>query len=200
MVEAPRIRIITEKVKFTENMIIINASGASYKKIGINLVGYTIKKWWFAGKYIYTYLTRDDFIPYVIRTHTMMYGKIIVNNDPAVNPKLNAYLLLELNDKTILTWYLTQIKILDPTCELDLVKSNYAMCSSKKSIDESMTMMRYDISNPFYDKKIHWKHLLVGAKNHSEDIITDFLLDQKYFPGVGNILPCPFMGRLYREL
>lgn len=188
MVEAPRIRIIYERVKFTDMMLITAASGASYNKIGINLIGYTIIKWWFAGKYLYTYLTRDDCTPYVIRTHTMMYGKIIVNNEPMVNPRLQAFLLLELNNYTTLTWYLTQIKILDPTCESDQVQCNYTICCSKQNIDESMTMMKYDISHQFYDKKIHWKHLLHGLKKHGDDIVTDFLLDQAYFPGVGNIL------------
>ena len=121
MVESPRIRILYDNIKFTKNKKILNASGASYNKIGINITGYTIKKWWFAGKYIYAYLTKEKAQSYVIRTHMMMYGKITINNKPEVNPRLCAFLRLELNDGTILTWYLTQVKILDPNCQSNII-------------------------------------------------------------------------------
>ncbi len=188
MVEAPRIRITYEKIKFTKHKKIVNASGASYKKFGVDLTGYTIIKWWYAGKYIFMHVTKENFIAYVIRTHMMMYGKIIVNNEAIINPKLVPFMYLELNDGTILTWYLSQIKLLDPNCTNDKIKSNYAICSSKKIIDNSIKMMKFDISNKIYDYELHIKHLIKGMSKHSDDIITDFLLDQKYFPGVGNIL------------
>ncbi|XWV25058.1 endonuclease VIII-like protein [Tupanvirus deep ocean] len=188
MVEAPRIRILYENIKFTKNKKIIRVSGASYQKIGINLNGYTIRKWWFAGKYMYTHLVKEGSREYVIRTHMMMYGKIIINNEREVNPRLIPFLILELDDKTTLTWYLTQIKILDPNCTTDQIKSNYNVCSSRKNILDSVKMMKYDISNVKYDRNLHMKHLLKGKQKHPNDIATDFLLDQKYFPGVGNIL------------
>lgn len=187
MVEAPRIRILYENIKFTKNKKIITAFGASYNKIGINLIGFVIKKWWFAGKYIYT-LVKNDSIEYVIRTHMMMYGKIIINDTPSVNPRLIPFLILELEDGTKLTWYLTQIKILNPNCDNDLIKSNYIVCSSKESVVKSFEMMKYDVTNNHYDTKQHLSHLLYGKNKHSNEIVVDFLLDQKYFPGVGNIL------------
>ncbi|XWV26314.1 formamidopyrimidine-DNA glycosylase [Tupanvirus soda lake] len=188
MVEAPRIRILYEKIKHTKNKKIIRASGASYKKININLEGYTIRKWWFAGKYMYTHVIKNDFPEYVIRTHMMMYGKIIINNEREVNPKLIPFLILELDDGTILTWYLTQIKILDPNCTDDQLKSNYNVCSSRKNVIDSIKMMKYDVSNAAYNKTLHMKHLLKSQQKHPDDIVTDFLLNQAYFPGVGNIL------------
>ena len=188
MVEAPRIRILYENIKFTKNKKIVYAAGASYRKIGIDIVGYTIKKWWFAGKYIYTRIIHDTLPEYVIRTHMMMYGKIIINDEYDVSPRLIPFLILELNDMTKLTWYLTQIKILDPNCSTDMIKSNYTTCSSKKSIDDSFKLMKYDITNNSYNASDHMKHLLLGKQKHSDDMIVDFLLNQKYFPGVGNIL------------
>lgn len=186
MVEAPRIRILYDNLKFIKNKIIINASGASYKRLMINLQGYLIKKWWFAGKYIYVNLI-DDEKQYVIRTHLMMYGKIIINNSESF-PKLTPFLILILDDNTTLTWYLSQIKILDPNCDTDSIKSNYTICSSKKSITDSYNMMHYDISNKLYNYHAHMKHLLNGIDTYRDDIFVDFLLDQTYFPGVGNIL------------
>lgn len=186
MVEAPRIRIIYENIKFTKGKKIKYASGASYRKIGINLENYVIKKWWYAGKYIYTYLVNENSKPYVIRTHTMMYGKI--TTQPPNNPKLIPFLRLEFEDETILTWYLTQIKILDPNCTTDLLKTNYHSCTSMQAIKESMTMMKYDLSNKAFDQKLFDKHIDIGVKKHANEIIVDFLLDQEYFPGIGNIL------------
>ena len=188
MVEAPRIRILYENIKYTKNKVIVRASGASYRKIGIDIVGYIIKKWWFAGKYMYTHLAHPSLPEYVIRTHMMMYGKIIINDSIQVNSRLIPFLILELNDNTKLTWYLTQIKILDPNCGTDAIKSNYTTCSSKKSIKDSIQMMKYDITNSHYNELQHIKHLYQGQKKHSEAMVVDFLLNQKYFPGVGNIL------------
>ena len=188
MVEAPRIRIIYDKIRFTKNKTIMKASGASYKKVGINLEGYLIRKWWFAGKYIYFMTSKEGAPTYIVRTHMMMYGKITINEDPIVNPKLTPFLVLELDDGTILKWYLSQIKFLDPNCETDLIKSNYTTCSSKQSILDSIQMSKYDISNKNYNEEEHMKHLLEGMNKFKDQIIMDFLLDQKYFPGVGNIL------------
>lgn len=187
MVESPRIRIVYENVKFTEGKHIVAANGASYKKIGINLVGFCIKKWWFAGKYLYALVIFDN-ITYVIRTHMMMYGRIIINKETEVNPRLIPFLILDLSDGTNLTWYLSQIKILDPNCETDEIKSNYHICSSKSSIKDSIIMQSYDLSNPKFDPELYAKHLNLGIKKNSTEIITDFLLNQAYFPGVGNIL------------
>ena len=194
MVESPRIRIIYENSRFTKNHKIINASGATYRKINVNLIGYTIRKWWYAGKYIYVYLIKDNednkklSSIYVIRTHTMMYGRIIVNDIPAVNPRLRHFLRLELDDGTTLTWYLTQIKLLDPKCKTDVLKSNYTICSSYEALKDSIRLMQYDISNPNFNINKLMDHLKAGAILNADDIVVDFLLNQEYFPGVGNIL------------
>jgi formamidopyrimidine-DNA glycosylase len=188
MVEAPRIRILYENIKFTKNKIITRASGATYKKFNLDLVGYKIRKWWFVGKYIFTHIIKENFPTYVIRTHMMMYGKIVINNNQVVNPKLVPFMFLELDDNTTLTWYLTQIRLLDPYCLNDQIRSNYTTCSSKEIIDNSIVMMKYDISNRAYNYDTHIKHLKCGLKKHPNDIVVDFLLDQKYFPGIGNIL------------
>lgn len=187
MVEAPRIRITYENIRFTKNKKIIKASGASYKKIGINLEDYMIRKLWFAGKYIFLCLVKNNSPTYIVRTHMLMYGKIVVN-DILVNPKLTPFLKLELNDGTILTWYLSQIKILDPKCSNDEIKSNYTICSSKKTIQDSFQMVKYDISNQNYEIKTHLNHLKAGMLELHDQMVVDFLLDQKYFPGIGNIL------------
>lgn len=187
MVEAPRIRIIYEKIKFTENTIILDAGGATYRKIGLNLIGYQIKKWWYAGKYLYTLLRKKN-SKYVIRTHMMMYGRIIINDEVKVNPKLIPFLILDLSDSTNLTWYLSSIKILDPNCTTDLVHSNYYKCSSRETIQHSLIMTKLDLSNPDFNLKLFEKNLKIGIQEYPNEIITDFLLDQAYFPGIGNIL------------
>jgi len=186
MVEAPRIVIIYQNILFAKNKKIINASGASYRKIGIDLVGYIIKKLWFVGKYIFIYLTKNK-SSYVIRTHLMMYGRIVINNS-IVNSKLFPFLRLELDDNNTLTWYLSQIKIFNPRCKTDIIKSNFQSCSSYQTIKDSIAMMKYDITNKHFDFESMIKHLIVGLDKNNNDIIVDFLLDQKYFPGVGNIL------------
>jgi len=192
MVEAPRIRIIYEKINFTKNKKIIAASGPTYKKIGVDMVGYTIRKWWFAGKYIYTYIIKKTSPSYVIRTHMLMYGKILLNEKP-FNPKLKPFLVLELSDGNTLSWYLSQIKLLDPKCTIDEIKSNYTsensnICSSKQAINDSIIMMQYDVSNKAFNLNKYMPYLESGIKLHHNDIMVDFLLNQKYFPGVGNIL------------
>ena len=188
MVEAPRIRIIYEKVRFTKNKLIIRAYGPSYKKFGINLENYTIRKWWYAGKYIYTYVIQNGYPPYVIRTHMMMYGKIIINHEYEVNPRLRPFLTLELDDNTILQWYLSQIKLLDPCCKTDMIKSNYTICSSKQSINDSIIMAKYDISNKLFDINLLINHIFNNLDRLANDILVDLLLNQEFFPGVGNIL------------
>ena len=188
MVEAPRIRIIYEKIRSTKGQTIVKASGSSYKKIAVDLLGYTIRKLWHTGKYIYIHLVKDNYPSLVVRTHMMMYGKIIINNESEVNPKLRPFMVWELSNGTILAWYLTQIKILDPNCATDQIKSNYTICSSKQNIEDSIRMMKYDISNKAFDVDLFIEHIHDGIKKYPDDIIVDFLLNQEYFPGVGNIL------------
>lgn len=184
MVEAPRIRIIYENVRNTKYRTIINASGPTYKKIGIDLIGYKIRKWWYAGKYIYLLLVKNGSPSYVVRTHTMMYGKITINGEQKSNP----FLVLELDNGTKLKWYKAQIKILDPNCEIDLIKSNYTTCSSKEGIKDSFRMMKYDISNKSFDMNLLLEHITQNIEKIGNDILVDFLLNQYFFPGVGNIL------------
>lgn len=176
MVEAPRIRILYDRVKFTKNKVIKKASGPSYNKMNINLEGYKIKKWWFAGKYIYLFLIKKGNPSYVVRTHTMMYGKILINSETAINPKLKPFMILELDDGTILKWYLTQIKLLNPNC------------SSFESIIDSFQLMKFDISNDKFNYDQMVKHIKENYKRINEEMIVDLLLNQEFFPGIGNIL------------
>lgn len=186
MVESPRIRILYDKIKFTKNKKIIEASGASYKKSNIDLIGYTIRKWWFAGKYIY-FLAINNSNKYMIRTHMMMYGKITINEP--VKPHLTPFLKLTLDDGTTLIWYLSQIKFIDLQCKTDLIPTNYGEpCLAKKIFEDSIQLTHYDVSHPNYDKTLHLKHLEAHIESHPNEIATDMLLDQKCFPGVGNII------------
>nr|WBF70987.1 hypothetical protein [Megavirus caiporensis] len=187
MVEAPRIRITYEKIKFTKFKTICKISGPSYRKMNIDLTNYMIRKWWYAGKYIYMYLVRENYPDYVIRTHMMMYGRILLFNE-IVNPKLTIFMEIQLNDGTILKWFLSQIKLLDPNCHNSITKTNYGECSSSKAINDSIMMMKYDLSNKFFDEKKFYQHLNQGINKYPNEILTDFLLDQEYFPGIGNIL------------
>lgn len=187
MVEAPRIRILCERIQYTVGKTITYASGPSYTKFNFCLINFKIKMWWFAGKYIYVLLQKKS-KKYVIRTHMMMYGKIVVNKSTQTNPKLTIFMSLKLDDNTTLDWYLSQIKLLDPTCKSDNLKSNYTTCSSAILIRDSFTMVTFDISAKFYNNKSHLLHIQKGLKKFKNEIITDFLLDQEYFPGVGNIL------------
>lgn len=194
MVEAPRIRITYEKIRYTKNKKIVKINGPTYNKWNINLEGYIISKWWFAGKYIYTYLIKENEKPYVIRTHMMMYGKIIVNDERQINPRLRPFLIIDLEDSNgdgkfiNLKWYLAQIKLLDPECGTDEVKSNYVICSSKKSIEESTMMIKYDVSSEEFDYNLMIKHINDNFSVIKNDIAVDFLLNQEFFPGIGNIL------------
>ncbi|ANB50392.1 hypothetical protein [Powai lake megavirus] len=187
MVEAPRIRITYEKIKFTKFKTICKISGPSYRKMNIDLTNYMIRKWWYAGKYIYMYLVRENYPDYVIRTHMMMYGRILLFNE-IVNPKLTIFMEIQLNDGTILKWFLSQIKLLDPNCHNSITKTNYGECSSSKAINDSIIMMKYDLSNKFFDETKFYQHLNQGINKYPNEILTDFLLDQEYFPGIGNIL------------
>nr|URM62398.1 endonuclease [Mimivirus sp.] len=152
MVEAPRIRITYEKIKFTKFKTICKISGPSYRKMNVNLVGYMIRKWWYAGKYIYMHLIRENYPDYVIRTHMMMYGRILLSHE-IVNPKLTIFMTIELDDNTNLRWFLSQIKLLDPNCHNSITKTNYGECSSSKAINDSIMMMKYDLSNKLFNEK-----------------------------------------------
>ncbi|BCS82914.1 formamidopyrimidine-DNA glycosylase [Cotonvirus japonicus] len=185
MVEAPRIRIIYDRLKFTKGLTIICASGTSYVKLGIDLTNYLIKKWWFAGKYIYFHVIFEEKPEYVIRTHMLMYGRITVND---IDTGKKPFMTIELNDGTILRWFMSQIILLDPYCSDNEIKSNYTTCNSRQLILDSIKMMRYDLSNRKFNLNLFKKHLKIGIKKYLSDIITDFLLNQEYFPGVGNIL------------
>lgn len=183
MVEAPRIRIITNQLKPFKNKTIIDASGASYKKANVNLIGYTIRKIWFAGKYIYLLLTLNT-STYIIRTHLMMYGKITTENISHLTPFLSLTL-----DNTTLYWYLSQIKFIDANCDTQLYPTNYnTTCTAKQIVNDSLELMTHDISHPKYNKADHLKFLETYTQSHQNEIITDLLLDQRAFPGVGNIL------------
>ncbi len=189
MVEAPRIRILYEKIKSTIGKYIINANGPSYKRNNVDLVGSYIREWWYAGKYIYALVINHENGKYVIRTHMMMYGRIIINDDDKVNNKLKPFMTLIFDDNTKLIWYLSQINIINPICKVILVKSNYREdCSGKIIYEDSFLMQKYDISNRNFDINLTVNHIYEYWLILYNDIMVDILLNQKFFPGVGNIL------------
>ncbi len=196
MVEAPRIRIITEQIQNIKNKYIKNAVGTSYKKMNRDLIGFIIRKIWFAGKYIYLLVEQHE-TSYVIRTHLMMYGRIIVAKEILPRYFMAFELADHINDtddlsnetpKLYVSWYFSQIKLLDPTCGTDEIVSNYDTCSSQKSIMDSFILMKRDISHPDFDPVILKKYIKQNLKSYLEMLVVDFLLDQNIFPGVGNIL------------
>ncbi len=185
MVEAPRIRITYEKIRHTKNHRIVSISGPSYKRMNVDLIDYIIRKWWFAGKYIYLMLISSNKPTYVIRTHMMMYGRILMGNQDS--PIKRAFMIIQLDNDIVLRWYRSQITLLDPNC-LAEIKTNYTICTARQAIMDSIKLMKYDLSNNRFDYNLFQSHLKNGINIHSSEIITDFLLDQEYFPGVGNIL------------
>ena len=187
MVEAPRIRILYERLRYVKNRIIASAVGPSYVKANVDVVGYVLRKWWFAGKYMYAVLVKGG-SKLVIRTHMMMYGRIVVDGEKLVNPKLRAFMTLTLDDGTVIAWYMTQIRILDPANNTDIIASNYRTGTAKQLIADSLKMRRYDVSSENYDREAHIQHVWQGIVDRPEIILTDLLLDQLYFPGVGNII------------
>lgn len=127
----PRIRINYENIKFTEGSI-IKESGTSNLKYNIDLNGYKIKKWWFSGKYILCFLSKRNSPHYVVRTHSLMYGKIIVSDKDNIKPR--SFMTWLLDNELYVCWYSSQITILDPSCETDQITSNIKTCSSKEMI------------------------------------------------------------------
>lgn len=188
MVEAPRIRILYERIRFTKGKRIVEVSGPSYRKWGVDLTDYVVARWWYAGKYIYVQLVRDGAPTYVVRTHMMMYGRIVINDEVPVSPLARVFMTWVLEDGTTLRWFRSQITLLDPTCETDTVRSNYAECCSLEMVRQGIRLMRFDISHPKYDRGLHLQKLETDWAVFRNDILVDLLLDQKYFPGVGNIL------------
>jgi formamidopyrimidine-DNA glycosylase len=193
MVEAPRIRILYEKIRFTKGKKIITATGPSYNKaveqFNLDITDYIIRKWWYAGKYIYVYLIKENHPSYVVRTHMMMFGKIVINDNIIVNPKLITFMMWELNDGTILKWYFSQIIFLDPDCKTDVIHSNYTVnCDSAQIIKNSFKMSKFDISHRNFNMTLMIKHIDANWLDLKDDILVDLLLNQGIFPGVGNIL------------
>jgi len=183
MVEGPKIRIVYEKVKHIKWKKILKAYGSSYLKMNIDLIGYIIRKIWYVGKYIYIFLKNND-DQYVIRTHMLMFGKILLDKIFKSKPQM----VWELDNGDIISWYASQVTLLDPSCSDDKIKSNYTICSSKESIKQSIQMMKYDIFNKKFDRSQMIKHIYKSFDKIKDDCLTDLLLNQEFFPGVGNIL------------
>lgn len=184
MVEIPRIRLYYEQLSVIVNIKIVNATGTSYVKQNVDIVGYKIIEWHFAGKYLWIKLLRGKSIV-MIRTHMLMFGKITLNTVPDRKPQM----CIELDDGSVLRWFGSQVKILDYNCDNDTITSNYIECSSKKIIDDSYRMMRMDPSNKKYSIRTHYNFIINNLNKLRPDMnLTDFLLDQNLFPGVGNIV------------
>lgn len=187
MVEAPRIRLVYQKIKHIKLKKIIDIFGPTYLKFDVNLVGYQIIHMWFCGKYIYIAIKKNNTV-FVLQTHMLMYGRIIIKNTVIVNPKLRPNLTMILDNGETIIWYLSQIKLLDPTCTKIDITTNYGKCTSKQILKNSKLMKKYDFSHPKYNQKIHYQYLIDNLNTISSDNMVDFLLNQKYFPGIGNIV------------
>lgn len=195
MVEAPRIRIFYDNLKCIKGKKIKNISGTSYLKYNIDLHNYYVKNIWFAGKYLYIHLIdslTNSKIDYFIRTHFMMYGKIVLNDKTKLDTKPFMTIIFDNNDT--IKWYMSQITVLDPKSNI-LIKTNYCDdCThgftTVNIINSSLKMRKYDISSRSYNTTLHCDYIKkeVIKNSNTDTIITDFLLNQKYFPGVGNIL------------
>lgn len=184
MVEIPRIRFYWEKLSVVTGGKIINVSGTSYNKSGFDILGFKLVEIRFAGKYMWMFITRRDKL-FVVRTHMLMFGKITIDT-PTIK---KSFMCIDFDNGYTLRWYASQIKILDYKCDDDIVTSNYTQCSSRKMIDDISRMEKMDPSNPKYDIVHHKSYVInnIDLLNH-DLIITDLLLDQSFFPGVGNII------------
>lgn len=171
MVEAPRIRFFCETIEKFESRRIIGACGTSYNKLNINLIDSIIVNIWFCGKNLFLYL-KGAKKSYLIKIHFMMYGRVVVDgNHPKPHIKIpNFQLTLEKNN--VLSWYFSQIKLVD---------KSYLKLSNK--------MVYFDVSHSLFDSVKLLKHVRTTINQIDPTlIVVDFLLDQNVFPGVGNIL------------
>lgn len=183
MVEAPKIRIIFEIISKVHGTI-TNITGTSYLKMGVNLSEYEIRKWWFAGKYIFVYVKKLNEPSYVIRTHMLMFGRITLDLEP---PDRKPSIMIMTQDH-ILRWYASQIKLLDPRCSANEITSNYGTCSSREAILNGLHLRTYDVSHPKFNRELMMTHVKEKQLELASNILVDFLLDQSVFPGVGNIV------------
>lgn len=185
MVEIPKIRLYYEKLSVITGLTIVKASGTSYIKQNVNIIGYKMKQWHFAGKYLWITITKGK-STLMIRTHMLMFGRITFDLELDRKPQM----CVEFNNGSVLRWFGgSQIKILDYNCNTDIVTSNYIECSSRKIIDDSYRMMTMDPSNDNYSMTVHYNYIIDNLyKLNSDTILTDLLLDQEFFPGVGNIV------------
>jgi formamidopyrimidine-DNA glycosylase len=186
MVESPKIKLLYESIQHIKDNRIKKALGTSYTKYNTDIIDYTISKVWYMGKYIFIYLVHSGKKPLIVRTHMMMYGKILVDISPN-NTKLKPYMTWQLDSGHLVRWYMTQVTIFGLKGK-NIIKSNYGDYTSQELIKRALIMRSYDISHDKFDRtqliNVISESLLV-VKN---DVLTDFLLDQRYFPGIGNIL------------
>lgn len=188
MVEAPRIRIIYEKIAKIKGKIIVDASGSSYRKNSYDLEKFIISNVWFCGKYIFMTVTKEK-IQLVIRTHMMMFGKIIFFDDNNANTENHKpFMKLIFHDGSLLLWFYSQIMILDPNNHSNEIKSNFGIFSSHETITRCIYMQKFDVSHPLYNEKMMIKRLTKLKNKFNLLILSDFLLDQYLFPGIGNIV------------
>lgn len=201
MVEAPRIRLYYDRIKHLRNSIILSANGTTYHKLNVNIIGYQIYKLWFAGKNLFMAIKNLKSNIIILKTRFLMYGRITLNEQhkkltlrPNLELKLEKY-----GEISTLYWYLCQIKIV-----------------GKREVKESLYLMQLDISHPKFNYQLLLDHVLKSIQkmelqgclsqcdkqlSYGPDesyakaqligepvIIVDLLLDQKIFPGVGNIL------------
>jgi formamidopyrimidine-DNA glycosylase len=184
MVEAPRIRINCESLTKILGQTVLKATGYSYEKFKIDLTNYVFMKIWFAGKYIY-FLLKFENEKVIIRTHLLMYGKILTTKLENVKP----FMTINCGSNKNIYWYRCQIFIVKFNSSTSLIPTNYGENISVGEILKiSHQMARRDISHPNFNKSFTLKNSIVGLEENPKMIATDFLLNQYYFPGVGNIL------------
>lgn len=182
MVEAPKIRLIYDSVCHITNTAIVDIEGTSYRRAGRDLHDYTLQKWWFAGKYLFLSLRLAD-TECVVRTHFMMFGRLTLQ--PL---ERKAFMHITTTRNHDLWWYSAQITFIDTSCESD-VGSNYGACPGVAIIANSLRMMALDVSHEAYDRLALIRHVQQEMTLLSPNAVAvDLLLDQKIFPGIGNIV------------
>jgi endonuclease-8 len=175
MVEAPKIKIYHIKIKKYINKRIKQIK--SNKKDYEILIGQIINNIYFIGKHLWF-----EFNDFYIRIHFVMYGRININKlYKKRKPQLTLYI-----DKDKIYFYKSSIKIIN-----------------KKELKKHViSKQEYDISNDLYSEELHKKFIEKNLIKFRNAYITDFILDQRLFPGVGNILKneALYQCKIYPEL
>jgi endonuclease-8 len=168
MVEGPRVHTFYDTVVHTTGHKIKSVRGTTKLPHEI-FIGANIVKWFYIGKYFYGEFqpeTGSDKI--IIRVHFMMFGRLYVNKPHPTGRKPNLEFVLD--DNQTVAFYNSSVKLITQT-----------------DIDPTIKP-QYDVAGLEFSRQELLAHVKTVLDDNSNEIITDFLLDQSIFPGVGNII------------